>query len=36
VGQFLGTFKEYPQRQKADTFNLDVVLRKMGEGSGSK
>ena len=36
VGQFLATFKEYPQRQKADTFNLDVVLRKMGEGSGSK
>jgi arylsulfatase A-like enzyme len=34
VGQFLMTFKEYPQRQKADTFNLDVVLRKMGEGSG--
>jgi arylsulfatase A-like enzyme len=36
VGQFLATFKEYPQRQKADTFNLDVVLRKMGEGGGSK
>ena len=36
VGQFLATFKEYPQRQKADTFNLDVVLRKMSEGSGSK
>ena len=36
VGQFLATFKEYPQRQKADSFNLDVVLRKMGEGSGSK
>jgi hypothetical protein len=36
VGQFLATFKDYPQRQKADTFNLDVVLRKMGEGSGSK
>jgi arylsulfatase A-like enzyme len=36
VGQFLATFKDYPQRQKADSFNLDVVLRKMGEGSGSK
>ena len=29
VGQFLATFKEYPQRQKADSFNLDAVLRKM-------
>jgi len=36
VGQFLATFKEYPQRQKADSFNLDAVLRKLGEGSGSK
>jgi arylsulfatase len=36
VSQFLSTFNEFPQRQKADTFNLDVVLRKMSEGSGSK
>jgi arylsulfatase len=36
VGQFLATFKEYPQRQKADSFNLDAVLRKMQEGGGSK
>jgi arylsulfatase len=36
VGHFLGTFKEFPQRQKADSFNLDEVLRKMQEGSGSK
>jgi arylsulfatase A-like enzyme len=36
VGQFLATFKEFPQRQKADSFNLDVVLRKMSEGGGSK
>jgi arylsulfatase A-like enzyme len=36
VGDFLSTFKEFPQRQKADTFNLDAVLRKMSEGSGSK
>jgi len=36
VGQFLATFKEYPQRQKADSFNLDAVLRKMSEGGGSK
>jgi arylsulfatase len=27
VGQFLAIFKEYPQRQKADRFNLDSVLR---------
>jgi arylsulfatase len=36
VGQFLATFKEFPQRQKADSFNLDAVLRKMSEGGGSK
>jgi arylsulfatase A-like enzyme len=36
VGQFLSSFKEFPQRQKADSFNLDAVLRKMQEGSGSK
>ena len=29
VGQFLATFKEYPQRQKAASFNLDDVMRKM-------
>jgi arylsulfatase len=33
VSQFLQTFKEFPQRQKADSFNLDVVLRKMQESS---
>ena len=27
VGQFLATFKDYPQRQKAASFNLDEVLR---------
>ncbi len=31
VGQFLATFSEYPQRQKAASFNLDEVLRKMQE-----
>jgi len=36
VANFLGTFKEYPQRQKAASFNLDDVLRQMQEGSGSK
>jgi arylsulfatase len=36
VGQFLATFKEYPQRQKAASFNLDEVLKKMQESSGGK
>ena len=31
VGNFLMTFKEYPQRQKAASFNLDEVLEKMSE-----
>jgi arylsulfatase len=35
VGQFLATFKDYPQRQKAASFNLDGVLKKMQEGGGS-
>src|SRR5215813_8932396 len=33
VGQFLQTFREYPQRQKAASFNLDEVLRKMQESA---
>jgi arylsulfatase len=36
VAEFLGTFKEYPQRQKAASFNLDEVMDKMKEGAGSK
>lgn len=35
VGKFLETFKEYPPRQKADTFNLDAVMKKLSE-SGAK
>jgi arylsulfatase A-like enzyme len=31
VGKFLMTFKEYPQRQKAASFNLDEVLQKLQE-----
>ncbi len=31
VAQFLATFAEYPQRQKAASFNLDEVLQKMQE-----
>ncbi|MEN8139994.1 MAG: arylsulfatase [Thermodesulfobacteriota bacterium] len=29
VGQFLGTFKEFPPRQKAASFSLDRVLEKL-------
>jgi arylsulfatase len=36
VAGFLATFKEYPQRQKAASFNLDEVLEKMKEGAGSR
>jgi arylsulfatase len=36
VAKFLGTFKEYPQRQKAASFNLDDVMRQMTEHQGSK
>jgi arylsulfatase len=31
VGRFLLTFKDYPQRQKAATFNLDDVMQKLKE-----
>jgi arylsulfatase len=33
IGEFLATFAEYPQRQKADSFNLDEVFRKLQEGT---
>jgi arylsulfatase A-like enzyme len=36
VADFLATFKEYPQRQKAATFNLGEVLAKMEQSGGSK
>jgi arylsulfatase len=36
VGQFLMTFKDYPQRQKAASFNMDEVLRNLQEGGGGK
>ncbi len=36
VGQFLATFKDYPPRQKAASFNLDEVMRKLLESGGSK
>jgi arylsulfatase len=34
VGKFLMTFKDYPQRQKAASFNLDDVLKKTKESGG--
>ena len=35
VGDFLASFKDYPQRQKAASFNLDEVASKLGEGQGN-
>ena len=34
VGKFLMTFKEYPQRQKAASFNLDEVMESLSEPKG--
>ena len=34
VGKFLMTFKDYPQRQKAASFNVDDVLKKLSESQG--
>ena len=34
VGKFLTTFKDYPQRQKAASFNLDEVMEKLQESHG--
>jgi arylsulfatase A-like enzyme len=36
VAKFLLTFKDYPQRQKAASFNLDEVLQKLKESGGGK
>ena len=36
VGKFLETFKEYPPRQKAHSFNLDEVMKKLQESGGNK
>ena len=33
VGQFLMTFKDYPQRQKAASFNMDEVLAKLKDAT---
>jgi arylsulfatase len=34
IGQFLESFKEFPQRQKAATFNLDDVMEQMNKPGG--
>jgi len=34
VAQFLGTFKEYPPRQKAASFSLDQVMEKLSPPGG--
>src|SRR5438552_9785386 len=33
VGQFLVTFRDFPQRQKAASFNMDEVMEKLKEAS---
>jgi arylsulfatase len=33
VGQFLITFRDFPQRQKAASFNMDEVMEKLKEAS---
>ena len=35
VGMFLQTFKEFPQRQKSASFNIDQVLTRLQEGAGA-
>ena len=34
VGQFFASFKDYPQRQKAASFNMDEVMEKLKGPSG--
>jgi arylsulfatase len=36
VGNYLATFKEFPQRQKAGKFNLDEVMKTLTESNGAK
>jgi len=35
VGYFLQSFKEFPQRQKSASFNIDQVLERLNEGSAA-
>ena len=36
VAEFLGTFKEFPPRQKAASFSLDQVIEKMSAPAGAQ
>jgi arylsulfatase A-like enzyme len=36
IGKFLLTFKEFPQRQKAASFNMDEVMQKLKEPPAAK
>ena len=36
VGQFLGTFKEFPPRQKAGSFGIDQVMDSLTREAGDK
>ena len=36
VAQFLASFKEFPPRQKAASFNLDEVMQKLQQSGGSE
>jgi arylsulfatase len=35
VGHFLQSFKEFPQRQKSASFNIDQVMRQLEHGAGA-
>ncbi len=35
VGYFLQSFKEFPQRQKSASFNIDQVMRQLEHGAGA-
>jgi arylsulfatase A-like enzyme len=35
VGKFISSFKDFPPRQKAASFSMDEVLKKMQEGGGN-
>jgi arylsulfatase len=36
AGEFLATFRDYPPRQKAASFSLELVMEKLEEGLGSR
>ena len=36
VGKFLATFKDYPQRQKAASFNMDEVLKQLQDSGDAE